>query len=50
MEFDAREQMVASSAMKRLGDPSEIADAVLYLCSEEASFVSGQVIRVDGGM
>jgi 3-oxoacyl-[acyl-carrier protein] reductase len=50
MERNAREQMVASSAMRRLGDPSEIADAVLYLCSGNASFVSGQVMRVDGGM
>lgn len=50
MECNARAQMVSSSAMRRLGVPSEIADAVLYLCSENASFVSGQVIRVDGGM
>jgi NAD(P)-dependent dehydrogenase (short-subunit alcohol dehydrogenase family) len=35
--------------MKRLGRPEEIADAVLWLCSEAASYVTGQSISVDGG-
>jgi len=34
----------------RLGDPSEIASVVGYLLSEEASYVSGEVVRVDGGL
>ena len=33
----------------RLGKPNEIADAVVWLCSDEASFVLGQGIAVDGG-
>jgi meso-butanediol dehydrogenase / (S,S)-butanediol dehydrogenase / diacetyl reductase len=33
----------------RYGTPEEIADAVVYLCSEQASFVNGQVLAVDGG-
>ena len=35
--------------MKRFGKPEEIADAVVFLCSERASFITGSVLRVDGG-
>ena len=35
--------------MKRLGRPEETADAVLWLCSDSASYVTGQSISVDGG-
>jgi NAD(P)-dependent dehydrogenase (short-subunit alcohol dehydrogenase family) len=35
--------------MARLGRPEEIADAVLWLCSSAASYVTGQSISVDGG-
>jgi NAD(P)-dependent dehydrogenase (short-subunit alcohol dehydrogenase family) len=35
--------------MGRLGRPEEIADAVLWLCSSSASYVTGQSISIDGG-
>jgi NAD(P)-dependent dehydrogenase (short-subunit alcohol dehydrogenase family) len=35
--------------MGRFGRPEEIADAVLWLCSSAASYVTGQSISVDGG-
>jgi 3-oxoacyl-[acyl-carrier protein] reductase len=34
----------------RLGHPGEIANAYLFLASDEASFITGAVLRVDGGM
>lgn len=49
MEDTAREQMISGSLMKRLGKPEEVAKVVSFLASDEASFVSGQTIRVDGG-
>ncbi len=39
----------SKSPLSRLADPQEIADAVWYLASEQSSFVTGQVLRVDGG-
>jgi 2-hydroxycyclohexanecarboxyl-CoA dehydrogenase len=36
--------------MKRLGQPSEVADAVLFFASDRASFVTGQVLSVSGGL
>jgi NAD(P)-dependent dehydrogenase (short-subunit alcohol dehydrogenase family) len=36
--------------MRRLGQPIEIANTALFLASDEASYITGQVIAVDGGM
>lgn len=42
-------QLVAAEPMGRMGTPEEIAEAVLWLCSDGASFVTGQALAVDGG-
>jgi NAD(P)-dependent dehydrogenase (short-subunit alcohol dehydrogenase family) len=46
---DALKAMEQSIPMGRVGRPEEIADAVLWLCSDAASYVTGQSISVDGG-
>lgn len=50
MEGKAGKKMIAASAMKRLGQPEEVANTILFLASDEASFINGQVLRIDGGM
>jgi NAD(P)-dependent dehydrogenase (short-subunit alcohol dehydrogenase family) len=40
---------IAGVPMKRMGKPEEIADAIVFLASEKASFISGQIIYVNGG-
>jgi 3-oxoacyl-[acyl-carrier protein] reductase len=42
--------LLARTALARLGDPEDIAGPVAFLCSERASFVSGAVLDVDGGL
>lgn len=46
----AEDSTVAVHAMRRLGEPEEIADAVCYLCSDRASFITGTTLDVDGGL
>jgi len=42
--------MARAVPMKRIGQPEEVASAVVYLCSEQASFVTGQTLSVSGGL
>ena len=41
--------LVSSLPLRRVGDPSEIASAIVFLASDKASFTNGQVLSVDGG-
>ncbi|MGW3510072.1 SDR family NAD(P)-dependent oxidoreductase [Streptomyces sp. NPDC000994] len=46
----ARDQLVARQPMGRLGTPAEVAAAALYLASDEAAFITGTELVVDGGL
>jgi 3-oxoacyl-[acyl-carrier protein] reductase len=50
LKQDIVERIVKSSALGRIGTPEEVADAVLFLASERASYVTGQSLIVDGGI
>jgi NAD(P)-dependent dehydrogenase (short-subunit alcohol dehydrogenase family) len=46
---EARQAAINFQAMKRMGTPQEIADVVLWLCSNESSFITGIAMAADGG-
>ena len=50
MEKKAEKEIIARSNMNRLGKTEEIVNMILFLSSDNASFITGQVYRVDGGM
>ena len=47
---EARDAMLANTPLGKLGDPDDVAGAVRFLCSDEASFITGEVLLVDGGL
>jgi len=50
MPEDAKASISNQIPLRRLGTPDDVAEVVLFLCSESSSYVTGQVIAVDGGM
>ncbi len=50
LNADIKNQMVENIPLKRIGKPEDIANVVAFLCSDEANYITGQVINVDGGM
>lgn len=46
----AKEAVLSQIPLKRVGNPKDIAEAVAFLASDKASYITGQVISVDGGM
>ena len=49
LEFDFLKNAAESNFLKRVGKPEEVAYAALFLASDEASFITGEHLVVDGG-
>lgn len=47
---DAREQLLAKIPLRRIGEPAEVAEAVAWLAAPAAAYVTGHVLRVNGGL
>jgi 3-oxoacyl-[acyl-carrier protein] reductase len=47
---EVKKKIVEQTPLARIGSPDEVAAAVVYLSSDEAGYVTGQVLRVNGGM
>ncbi|MEX5286008.1 3-oxoacyl-[acyl-carrier-protein] reductase [Selenomonas sputigena] len=45
-----KEKMLEDIPLGRMGEPEDVAEAVLFLVSDQASYITGQVVNVDGGM
>ena len=47
---DAQQAMLANTPLGRFGDPEDVGRVVRFLCSDEAAFITGEVLLVDGGL
>lgn len=50
MSEKAKEATLAAIPLRRMGEPEDVANAVAFLVSDQASYITGQVVKVDGGM
>ena len=49
MDSNSINQELELSAIKKIATPEEVASVIMFLCSEESSHITGQIIKVDGG-
>ena len=50
LDDSAKKDLIETIPLKRLGRPEDVAELVLFLASEEASYITGQTISIDGGL
>lgn len=50
LKNEVKEEIAKSIPLKRMGNPKDVANVVKFLASEDSSYITGQVIHVDGGM
>ena len=50
MEDDAKSSIIKNIPLGRIGDVSDVSELVMFLASEDASYITGQTISVDGGL
>jgi 3-oxoacyl-[acyl-carrier protein] reductase len=50
MNEEARKGMLSSIPLGRTGKPEDVASAIVFLCSDEAAYITGETLRVNGGM
>ncbi|CAN0455884.1 unnamed protein product [Phaeothamnion confervicola] len=50
MAPEYRAQVIAQTPLARFGKPEDVAAAALFLCSDEAAFITGQTLKVNGGL
>lgn len=49
-EFADNRDVLDTIPMKRMAEPSEVAELIAFLASDSSSYITGQVINIDGGM
>ena len=50
MPDDYRQQVIDGTPLRRFGQPQDVAGAVVFLASDEAAFMTGQTLMVNGGL
>ncbi len=50
LKVEFQEELLSRIPLKRFGEPREVARAALFLCSEDASYITGQVLNINGGL
>jgi len=49
IELEAQQEKISAIPLQRCGSPEDIADLLVYLCSDKAKYITGEVVKVDGG-